>query len=50
MKEVVDIWPILSGVIAVAAVGVAFRAEILVRVKVLEDKVQVLFELFNKNS
>jgi|TARA_R100001244_G_scaffold119648_1_gene89257 uncharacterized membrane protein len=48
MKEVVDIWPILSGVIAVAAVGVAFRAEILVRVKVLEDKVQVLFELYNK--
>tara|TARA_R110002074_G_scaffold32239_2_gene89992 strand:+ start:599 stop:748 length:150 start_codon:yes stop_codon:yes gene_type:complete len=48
MKEVVDIWPILSGVIAVAAVGVAFRAEILVRVKVLEDKIQVLFELYNK--
>ena len=48
MKEVVDIWPILSGVIAVAAVGVAFRAEILVRVQVLEDKVQVLFELYNK--
>jgi len=48
MKEVVDVWPILSGVIAVAAVGVAFRAEILVRVKVLEDKVQVLFELYNK--
>ena len=48
MKEVVDIWPILSGVIAVAAVGVDFRAEILVRVKVLEDKVQVLFELYNK--
>ena len=50
MKEVVDIWPILSGVIAVAAVGVAFRAEILVRVKVLEDKVQVLIELFNKKN
>jgi uncharacterized membrane protein len=48
MKEIVDIWPILSGVIAVAAVGVAFRAEILVRIKVLEDKVQTLFELFNK--
>jgi len=48
MKEVVDIWPILSGVIAVAAVGIAFRAEILVRVKVLEDKVQTLFELFNR--
>ena len=48
MKEVVDIWPILSGVIAVGAVAIAFRAEILVRVKVLEDKVQTLFELFNK--
>ena len=48
MEQVVDIWPILSGVIAVAAVAIAFRAEILVRVKVLEDKVQTLFELFNK--
>ena len=48
MEQVVDIWPILSGIIAVAAVAIAFRAEILVRVKVLEDKVQTLFELFNK--
>jgi len=48
MEQVVDIWPILSGVIMVAAVAIAFRAEILVRVKVLEDKVQTLFELFNK--
>jgi uncharacterized membrane protein len=50
MEQVVDVWPILSGVIAVAAVGVAFRAEVLVRVKVLEEKVQALFELFNKNQ
>ena len=48
MEQVVDIWPILSGVIAIAAVAVAFRAEILVRVKVLEEKVATLFELFNK--
>ena len=48
MEQVVNIWPILSGVIMVAAVAIAFRAEILVRVKVLEDKVQTLFELFNK--
>jgi len=50
MEQVVDIWPILSGVIVVAAVAIAFRAEILVRVKVLEDKVQTLFELFNKRN
>ena len=50
MEQVVDIWPILSGVIAIAAVAIAFRAEILVRVKVLEDKVQTLFELFNKRN
>jgi len=48
MEQVVDIWPILSGIIAIAAVAVAFRAEILVRVKVLEEKVATLFELFNK--
>ena len=48
MEQVVDIWTILSGVIAVGAVAIAFRAEILVRVKVLEDKVATLFELFNK--
>ena len=42
------IWPIISGVIMIAAVAIAFRAEILVRVRVLEEKVQTLFELFNK--
>ena len=50
MEQVIDIWPIISGVIAVGAVAIAFRAEILVRVKVLEDKVQTLFELFNKRN
>ena len=50
MEQVIDVWPIISGVIAVGAVGIAFRAEILVRVKVLEDKVQTLFELFNKRN
>ena len=50
MEQVVDIWPIISGVIAIGAVAIAFRAEILVRVKVLEDKVQTLFELFNKRN
>ena len=48
MEQVVDIWPIISGIIAIAAVAVAFRAEILVRVKLLEEKVATLFELFNK--
>ena len=50
MEQVIDVWPIISGVIAVGAVAIAFRAEILVRVKVLEDKVQTLFELFNKRN
>ena len=48
MEEFVGVWPILSAVIAVAAIAIAFRAEILVRVKVLEEKVQTLFELFNR--
>ena len=48
MEQVIDIWPIISGVIAIAAVAVAFRAEILVRVRVLEEKVATLSELFNK--
>jgi hypothetical protein len=47
MTDLVDLWPIVSGVIAVAAVAVAFRAEILVRVRVLEEKVAALFALFN---
>ena len=47
MQEIVAIWPIISGVVVVAAVAVAFRAEILVRVKNLEDKVKTLFDLFN---
>ena len=48
MTEVVEAWPIISSVIVVAAVGIAFRAEILVRVRVLEDKVRTLFELINR--
>jgi len=48
MTEVIDAWGIISGAIAVEAIAVAFRAEILVRVRVLEDKVQTLFELFNR--
>ena len=48
MTEVIDAWGIISGAIAVGAIVVAFRAEILVRVRVLEDKVQTLFELFNR--
>jgi len=43
-----DFWPVISGIIAVAAIGVAFRAEITVRVKILEDKVKTLFDLINK--
>ena len=46
MTEVIDAWGIISGAIAVGAIAVAFRAEILVRVRVLEDKVQTLFKLF----
>ena len=47
MAGLVDLWPIASGVIAVEAVAVAFRAEVLVRVRVLEEKVAALFALFN---
>ena len=40
--------PAISAIIVVCAIGVAFRAEITVRVRILEEKVQTLFELFNK--
>jgi uncharacterized membrane protein len=48
MESFMDFWPVISGIIAVAAIGVAFRAEITVRVKILEDKVKTLFDLINK--
>jgi len=48
MTEIIDARGIISGAIAEGAIAVAFRAEILVRVRVLEDKVQTLFELFNR--
>ena len=48
MTEVINAWGIISGAIAVGAIAVASRAKILVRVRVLEDKVQTLFELFNR--
>lgn len=50
MTNFMDFWPVISGLIAVAAIGVAFRAEITVRVKILEDKVKTLFDLFNKEK
>jgi len=48
MTEVIDAWGIILGAIAAGAIAVAFRAEILVRVRVLEEKVQTLFELLNR--
>jgi hypothetical protein len=47
MDEFVDFWPIVSGVSVVAALAVAFRAEITVRVRVLEEKVNALFQIIN---
>jgi len=48
MESFMDFWPVISGLIAVAAIGVAFRAEITVRVKILEEKVKTIFEILNK--
>jgi uncharacterized membrane protein len=50
MNSFMDFWPVISGLIAVAAVGVAFRAEINVRVKVLEEKVKAIFDLLNRKD
>jgi|TARA_R110000796_G_scaffold100758_2_gene209464 hypothetical protein len=47
MNDVVELWPIISGIVMIAAIGVAFRSEVNVRIKVLEDKITVLFNLFN---
>ena len=48
MESFMDFWPVISGLIAVAAIGVAFRAEITVRVKILEYKVKTLFDMINR--
>ena len=48
VDTVVQIWPVISGVVFVIALMIAWRAEITVRVKVLEEKVQALFDLLNK--
>ena len=48
MQEFMDIWPIISGLIAVGALGIAFRAEITARVKSLEEKVKTLFDMINR--
>ena len=47
MDDFVNFWPIVSSVIVVAALAVAFRAEITVRVRVLEEKVSALFQIIN---
>jgi len=48
VETVVQIWPVVSGVLFVVALMIAWRAEITVRVKVLEEKVQAIFDLLNK--
>jgi len=48
MNDFMDFWPVLSGLIAVGALAIAFKAEISVRVSVLEEKIKTLFELINK--
>ena len=50
MTTFVDLWPIISGIIAVGAIGIAFRAEVLVRIKVLEEKVATVFNLLNSRD
>jgi|OM-RGC.v1.035771543 hypothetical protein len=50
VENLVQIWPILSGIVLVVALMIAWRAEITVRVKVLEEKVQSLFELLNRRK
>ena len=47
MNNVVEFWPIISAIVMVAAIGVAFRSEVNVRIKVLEEKITTLFTLFN---
>ncbi len=46
----VELWPIISGFIAVGAIAIAFRAEVLVRIKVLEEKVATVFNLLNSRD
>ena len=48
MNDVVELWPINSGIVMVAGIGIAFRSEVNVRIKVLEEKITVLFTLFNE--
>jgi hypothetical protein len=46
----VELWPIISGFIAVGAIAIAFRAEVLVRIKVLEEKIVTVFNLLNSRD
>ena len=48
VETVVQIWPVISGVVVVIALMIAWRSEISVRVKVLEEKTQTLFNLLNR--
>ena len=48
METVVQIWPVISGVVFVIAILIAWRSEISVRVKVLEEKISTLFDLINR--
>jgi len=47
VNEVINLWPIISGVLVVGALAIAFRAEVLVKIEVLQEKVKTLFEMVN---
>jgi len=48
VDTVVQIWPVISGVVFIAAILIAWRSEITVRVRVLEEKVSTLFDILNR--
>jgi hypothetical protein len=48
VDTVVQIWPVISGVVFVIAILIAWRSEITVRVRVLEEKVSTLFDILNR--
>jgi hypothetical protein len=44
---IADWWPQISALVVLIAVAAAFRADVTARLKVLEEKIATLFNLWN---
>jgi len=49
-ENFLELWPIISAVGILAAMVIAFRSEVLIRLKFIEEKIATLYSLWNNRK